>query len=220
MIRRVMPGVALLFFGGATARAQIIMPQFRHAPIAWTSLSIGWMQQGAFEDKDSGDFYDFGSGPQWRASLEMPIGASGTSVGLVGTMSRLPLVYNGSGLSSNSCLRCDADANVSQILAVLHMGGGATGFQQVVDVSGGVTLYSNFRSTAGAKLGNGATRKPMTFTIGYGFGYGFSSRSSVMLVQDYSLILLPRAPGSANNTTQQATLRLGFRYGLGDKGVR
>ena len=50
--------------------------------------------------------------------------------------------------------------------------------------------------------------------------YSFSPRASVMLVQDYSLIFLPRQPGTTNNSAQQYTTRVGLRYGLGDRGAR
>ena len=74
MTRRGLFVFALVVAGLDTARAQIIRPSFRSDPQAWTSLSIGWLQQGAFDNRDTGDRYQFGSGPQWRASLEFPIG--------------------------------------------------------------------------------------------------------------------------------------------------
>lgn len=212
-------GLLLASTRATNLRAQIIQPRFSSDPIAWTSLSIGWLRQEGFRDKDSGDVWDFGSGPQWRASLEMPIGrGGGSSWGVAGTLSRMPLIYSG-GLLTGSCARCDADANISQILGVLHLGG-TSGFHQVIDISGGATMFSNFRSTTGTKLGSGNTTTRYGFTIGYGFGYGFSPRASVMIVQDLSLLFLPRQSGNANNTAQQSATRLGFRYGLGSKGSR
>jgi hypothetical protein len=203
-----------LWLGSATlAQAQIIQgPGIRtRGPLAWTSLGIGWMQLGGLVDGESNATWDFGSAPQWRASLEFPLGR-GASIGGMATTARVPLIYSG-GLGANSCVSCDADANVSQFMATLHIGGGS-GFHQVIDVSAGTTVFSNFRSTGGTKLGGKAVTD-WTFGIGYGFGYSLSDRMSIMIVQDYGLIIHKRQSGSTNNTAQQSTLRIGARYGLG-----
>ena len=176
------------------------------------------MNQQGFCDRDTGDCWNFGSGPQWRASLEFPLGyGGGTTYGIVGTMSKTPLVYQGTGLSSSSCLNCDADANVSQILGTLRMGG-SSGFHQVIDLDAGVTLFSNFRETnTGTKLGTGKTTSNFTFAVAYGFGYGFSPRAQIFFTQEYALQILPREAGNPNNYAQQTTLRIGGRYGLGGR---
>jgi opacity protein-like surface antigen len=215
--RRWLYVLALLVAGSDIARAQIIRPVFRNDPQAWTSLSIGWFQQQGFNDRDTGAGLDFGSGPQWRASLEVPMGMGGTTIGAVGTIAKMPLVYRGSVLAANSCAGCDANATISQIFGTLRMGGGA-GFHQVIDLGAGTTMFSNFRrEDTGAKLGTGKTTSNFTFALGYGFEYGLSSRTQINLVQEYALIILPREAGSSNNTSQQRTLRIGFRYGLGSK---
>jgi len=217
--RRVPFVLGLLIVGSTVAQGQIIRPQIRSAqPSAWASLAIGFMQQQGFCDRDSGDCYDFGSGMQWRGSLEMPLGyGGGTTVGVVGTISKMPLIYRGTGLTANSCLNCDADATVSQIFGLLRMGGG-TGFHQVIDLSAGETMFSNFRTTnGGTKLGTGKLKQNFTFAIAYGFGYGLSPRAQVFFTQEYAIQILPRQAGNANNYAQQTTLRFGGRYGLGGK---
>jgi hypothetical protein len=210
--------LALLVFGSAIAQAQIIRPVFRSDPQAWTSLSIGWFQQQAFCNRDTGDCYNFGSGPQWRASLEYPVG-TGTTVGVVGTIGKMPLTFVAGSLpkpSSFTCFQCDADANVSQLLGVLHMGDGA-GFHQVIDLAAGASMYTNFRrSDTGEKItGSGPTN--FTFVAGYGFGYGFSQRAAITFETEYALEILKRQAGNANNTVQQYTIRIGGRYGLGTR---
>lgn len=216
MTRRLLLGLVLVVAGAQVAEAQIIRSGIRTSPIAWTSLSIGWMQQGGFCDPDSSACWDFGNAPQWRATLEFPVG-TGATIGAVGTIARVPLIYSSSGLSPNSCVRCDADANVSQIMGLLRIGGGS-GFHQVIDLSAGVSLFSNFRrSDDGSRLGPGEMTQAFTFALGYGFGYNLSPRTQVMLVQDYGLVIHKRQSGSADNTAQQATLRLGVRMGLGDR---
>ena len=209
--RRALFILTLLFTGAGFAQAQIIRPQIRSLrPTAWTSLAIGWAQQQGFNDPETGAAWDFGSGPQWRASLEVPMGFGATTVGVVGTIMKMPLIY-----TDGTCSRCDADATVSQIFGTLRMGGG-TGFHQVIDLDAGTTLFSNFRqSNSGTKLGTGKLTQNFTFAIAYGFGYGLSPRTQIFFTQEYALQILKRVPGSANNTARQTTLRFGGRYGLG-----
>src|SRR6185503_15959194 len=193
------------------AQAQIIRPQIRSArPTAWTSLAIGWTQQQGFNDPETGAAWDFGSGPQWRASIEFPMGYGATTVGVVGTIMKMPLIF-----SDGTCSNCDADATISQVMGLFRMGGG-TGFHQVIDVGAGTTMFSNFRqSNTGTKLGTGKMTQNFTFSIAYGFGYGLSQRTQIFFTQEYGLQILKRVPGSANNTSQQTTLRFGGRDGLG-----
>lgn len=216
MIRRTFAGLAVLIAAGASAQAQIIQGPVRSAgPIGWTSLSIGWMQQQGLCDPDTNACWSFGSAPQWRATLEFPAG-TGATFGVVGTTSRVPLTYSG-GIGTNSCSRCDADANISQVMGLLRIGGGSS-FHQVIDVSAGMTLFSNFRqSGSGMRLGSDKIIQDFTFMVGYGFGYSFSPRFQVMLVQDYGLVIHKRQPGSSQNTAQQSNTRLGLRYGLGER---
>lgn len=205
----------LLLSAGAAANAQIIdSRQVSTEPIAWTSLSVGWLQHGGLCDPDSNSCWDFGSAPQFRASLEMPVGRGGASFGVAGTTARVPLTYAGGLLSG--CSQCDADANVSQILGTFHIGG-TSGFHQVIDLNAGVTLFSNFRTTDGTRLDPDKTRSAFTFSLGYGFGYALSPRFSIMVLQDYGLVIHKRVSGDPNNTAQQSTLRIGARYGMGSK---
>ena len=218
MTRRLLLGATLLIASADVARAQIInAPIGRSRPSAWASLHIGWFQQQGIQDVASGATWSFAGAPQWRASLELPVGNGGASFGVVGTTSRVPLLYGGGILTPNSCSGCDADANVTQILGLVHLGG-FSGFHQVIDLAAGTTLYSNFRATgSGATLGPGGTVSNFTFMAGYGFGYGFSQNAQIELVQDYAILILKRQSGSSTNTAQQQNLRFGFRYGLGGR---
>lgn len=216
MNRRILLTLGLLVCAADAARAQIIQGPIRsREPVAWVSLGIGWLDQQGLRDPDSGAIWDFGSAPQWRATLEAPLGR-GASIGVAGTTARVPLIYAGSLTGPNSCARCDADANVSQIMGQLHIGGGA-GFHQVIEISAGMTLFSNFRASDGTRLGDGKTVSDFSFGIGYGFGYSFSDRTRIALLQEYGLVLHKRQPGQSNNTAQQRTTRLGLRFGLGER---
>lgn len=207
--------VALLMVSAATMEAQIIDSRRvgTGEPIAWTSLSVGWLQHGGLCDPDSNSCWGFGDAPQFRASLDMPLGR-GATVGVVGTTARVPLRYDGGLLGG--CNGCDADANVSQIFANLHLGGNS-GFHQVIDVNAGMTFFSNFRRTTGEKLDPDGIVSAFAFDLGYGFGYAFSPRFRIMLIRDWGLVIHKRIPGQTNNTANQQTTRIGLRYGLGSR---
>jgi hypothetical protein len=201
--------------GAAAAHAQIIDSRIGRTrdPIAWTSLSIGWFRQNPLCDQETNACWDFGSAPQWRGTLEFPMGR-GATVGGAATIARVPLVYNG-GIGANSCVQCDADANIVQYLANVRIGGGS-GFHQVIDLNAGTTVFSNFRSTTGTRLGGKAVTD-WSFSVGYGFGYSLSPRMQIMLLQEYGLVIHARQSGSAERTAQQSTIRIGGRVGLGDR---
>lgn len=195
-----------------SAEAQIIQPSIRTQPVAWTSLAVGWFQQGEVCGADA--CWDFGGAPQFRVTLERPLGSRAT-LGVAATAARAPLIYRG-GLLGGSCSSCDADANVTQFLGQFHMGGSGSGFHQVVDVSAGATMYSNFRGTDGTRLGPGGASFDVTFGVGYGFGVALSPRTHVTLVQGWGLTLHERQPGRSENTSVQQTTRIGARFGLGN----
>ena len=213
--RTLLGGLALMLVSAVTVDAQIIDSRQVGSgePIAWTSLSIGWLQHDDLCDPGSESCWDFAGAPQFRATMEMPMGR-GATIGLAGTTARVPLIYRGGLLSG--CTQCDADANVSQIFANVRIGGGS-GFHQVIDLNGGITIFSNFRNENASRLDPSGTVSSFTFSVGYGFGYSLSQRFQLMLVQDYGMVIHKRIAGSSTNTAQQYTTRLGARYGLGSR---
>ena len=195
---------AQIIDGGRDGRSRI------GAPKAWTSLFVGWTQHQALCDPDSDSCWDFGSAMQWRGTLEVPVG-NGVTVGAVGTHARMPLRYS-SGLLVGSV---DADANVSQVLGQLRVGGGA-GIHQVIDITAGMSLFSNFRRTSdGQRIGPTGTTRNWSFALGYGFALPLSPRAQVILLQEYGIVVGKRLQGQSSNTAQSQTLRLGMRLGLG-----
>ena len=217
MTRTTLAALALVFTAAAEMHAQIIQPVYRSRPVAWTSLSVGWFQAGDSCGAAESECWDFGGAPQFRGTLEMPVG-NAASFGIAGTMARVPLVYSRADLVlPGACSQCDADANVSQLLANFRMGGGAgAGFHQVIDLSAGTTVYSNFRSTDGARLSTGYV-SDLSFGLGYGFGYSLSQRTQVVLVQEWMLVLHERRAGSSENTSTQSNIRVGGRIALGER---
>jgi hypothetical protein len=214
---RIITGViALLVSAAPLVDAQIIQPVYRSRPVAWTSLSVGWFQQGNV-CAQADTCWDFGGAPQFRATLELPVGNAAT-FGVAGTMARVPLIYSSSNVLVGACSGCDANANVTQLLANFRMGGAAgAGFHQVIDLSAGPTFYSNFRTTDGERLGAVGTVTDLSFGLGYGFGYSLSARTQVVLVQEWMLVLHERQPGSSENTTTQSNIRVGGRVALGER---
>ena len=217
MTRLTTGALALLLAAAHALPAQIIQPVYRTRPAAWTSLSVGWFQAGDTCGAEASTCWDFGGAPQFRATFELPVG-NAASFGIAGTTARVPLVYSTSQILPGTCSQCDADANVSQILANFRLGGAAgAGFHQVIDLSAGTTLYSNFRSTDGTRLGSGKTVNDVSFGLGYGFGYSLSPRTQIMLLQEWMIVLHERRAGSSENTSTQSNIRVGVRIGLGDK---
>jgi opacity protein-like surface antigen len=179
-------------------------------PNAWVSLNIGWLQQGGLCDPGSGSCWDFGNALQWRGTLEYPMGR-GATIGVAATTARVPLGYS----SPTACAsRCDADANVSQYLGQLHIGGG-TGIQQAIDISAGMTVFTNFRATDGTRLAPAKAVSNFSFLVGYGLALPLSQNFHVTLSQEYGQIIGKRVSGQSRNTAQQNITRIGARVGLG-----
>jgi hypothetical protein len=194
-------------------QAQIIRaPAHTSTPGAFISLSVGWAQLGALCDEPTNACWNFQGAPQWRGTLDFPMGR-GAAFGVTGTTARTEVDYDGGPFSS--CGPCTAHANVSQLLGSFRIGGGnEIGFHQVIEIAGGAIFFSNFRDQGGNKLGATTTTDP-SFSLGYGFGYGFGSHAEVTLAQDYGLIIHQHHMAGTNNSAQQYTTRIGVRFGLG-----
>jgi hypothetical protein len=214
VVRRLLV-VGFLLVGAHAARAQIIdaggSGRRFGQPNAWVSLNIGWLRQQGLCDPGSGSCWDFGDAPQWRATLEYPIGR-GTTIGAAATTARVPLTYiPASGCSSD----CDADATISQYMGQLHLGGG-TGIQQAIDISAGMTVFTNFRAKdTGTRLAPAKAVSNFSFTVAYGLAVPMSQNFHVTLSQEYGQIIGKRFSGRSSNSAQQNITRLGARVGLG-----
>jgi hypothetical protein len=157
----------------------------------------------------------------YRASFEIDArntGGFGAAIGYAD----VPLDYYGGALENGgtACLqRCTAHVKVWTVLANFHMGGGL-GFHQVLDIGLGGTFYRDF-----TRDGDGASLPPLhgdvdpTLMVGVGFGYGFSPRFAISLVQDAAYVLHQREglTGSTRSYSQQYVTRLGVRYGVGSR---
>jgi hypothetical protein len=147
-------------------------------------------------------------------SLERSI-AAGASLGVRGTHARVPLTYY-SGVVAGPLVQRDADANVSQLLGTLHLASGRE-FHTALELSLGATMYSNLRRRdTGAKLPPDMSTD-FTFALGYGFGYAFSPRFAIDVMQDLTTVLHRKTGLRAgdNSSTRINSTRLVARFGLG-----
>ena len=207
---------ALVCTAANAATAQIIRPTVVSRPAGWTSLSVGWTRQQAICDPVTDACWNFADAPQYRGSLELPLGDA-AAWGIAVTSARVPLVWAGS-TSPNSCALCDANVSIIQYLGTIRLGAGtASGFQQIVELGAGATQFANFRTAAGAQLGTGKAVTDFSFAVSYGFGYNVQSRLQLYLAQEYALMIHKRATGNPNNSAQQQTLRVGARLVLGSR---
>ena len=210
--------IALVLVCASQAGAQIR----RRAPVTdepawWGSLGVGLYGANGVSDGQTNSTWDFGNGLNWqyRASLEMAL-QNQFAIGGVATFVKVPIIYSGP-----ACGQCGAHLDLTSIGASFQAGGGP-GLNQILEVSAGAAIYSNFRRDSnGQPLPPNNNIDPF-LTFGYGFGYTFNPTMQVSIVQDYGLVLHERA-GLANNqsnTLTQRSTRLNFRMGFGNRSRR
>ena len=205
--------VLLVLSAASSADAQIIRQRYSlGAPTAWFSLGAGAQQGFSVTDGTTKTTWDFGNGTQYIATLEKAF-SGGTTVGLRGTHSKVPLRYGTSALAT------DADANVSQFMGTVHVAG-STGFHSVLELSAGATMYSNFRAQSdGRQLTPTSPDLDFAFAFGYGFGYSFSSKFSIDIVQDLTTSIHQKTGLNAgdDSTVRLHGTRVMGRFGLGGR---
>ena len=226
-------GLMMIGFAGAVP-GQISGISRSSAPTWWVSGGVGTFNGQAVYDGSTSSAWDFGNRTSWqyRASLEKAI-RNQSSIGIVGTYVHVPFVYRsittavvftpGAGTGA-SCTACDAHLDMESLAATFHAGGGI-GFHQVLEVSAGATAYRNLkRDSDGAALAPANGNIDGSFLLGYGFGYGLTDHSEVVLVQDYGLVLheSTNLPTGTSNSNTVRTFRIGMRIGFGSTkpGVR
>ncbi len=203
--------LTLLAYSGAGA--QIVRPRYQlQEPAAWVSLGAAFQQAWSVTDGATRSRWEFGSATPYEASLEKAV-SGGASFGVRGSTAKVPLRYVGPAVTT------EADANVSQLFATLHVANGRA-FHTVLELSAGTTLYSNFRARSdGAKLGPAQPDTDFSFAFGYGFGYAFSPAFSIDVVQGVTTALHQKTGLSAGDDSSvriQGTRIVG-RIGLGGR---
>jgi hypothetical protein len=212
-VRRLFFALVPLLFAG-DAGAQIIRPGMRFGePAAWVSLGVALQNGFDVHDGSTGSTWQFGDATQFVASIEKPV-TSGVTFGVRGTHARVPLLYVGRVAST------DADANVSQVMALLHVSSGRE-FHSVLELGAGATIFSNFRARGSdIRLEPLSPDTDFAFAFGYGFGYSFSPTVAVdVMVQDLSTALHQKSGLNAGESTsnRMTSTRIVARFGLGGR---
>jgi hypothetical protein len=211
--------LALLPFVAADAGAQIIRPgplRFGE-PAAWASFGASLLQPWSVRDGTTGSVWQFGNATQFSVGLEKEL-SGGAALGLRGATARAPLRYTGS-TAAGAPIASDADANVSQLVATLHVASGR-GLHSVLELSAGATLYSNFRARdTNERLQPTSSDADFTFVFGYGLGYAFSPVFSLDVVQDLTTVLHQKTGlGAGDDSSARINgTRLVARLGLGSR---
>lgn len=215
--------VALGLVVASTAGAQIIrVPPRSTQQVAWLSAGIGYLSAPQLFDGTTNAEWRFSDAFEYRVSLEKGL-QGGSSFGLAVSNARTPLRYLPApgfviGAGGADCtFGCDADANISRITGLLHMGRSSVGFYQAIDLSVGATVFWNFRDRASGDRLAPTSDTDLALAIGYGFGYGFSPDMQIELVQDAGLGIHQREnlPAGTGATYRMYNTRLAVRFGLG-----
>jgi hypothetical protein len=205
--------VALVVLCVSSAQAQVFRVGATGEPSLWLSGGAGYLSHGRLHDGGSQSRWDFAGGLQWRASVERAIQREST-IGVSATYASLPLRFRS---LDGSFPALDATADVWQLLASFHAGGGR-GFHQVIQVNAGMAGFSNFqRDDTGEDLGISDT--DLTLSVGYGFGYVLGRRTHINVIQDFGYVFHSRRglPGDISGSARTQTFRLALRYGVGER---
>ncbi len=194
--------VALLVVGTGTAQAQIIRSRFPYnrEPNAWFSMGAG-IQDG-WKVLDKNFQWTFGNSTEFNVALERPVGSQ-ASIGIEGTTAMVPV-----STVQFDIVYPDYNARVSRGFLTLHLSPGSGQFHTVLNVKAGATFYS---------FENGLSDTDFSYVLGYGFGYNFTPRFSIDIVQDQVNSLHQRdgLTASSDASSRTSVTRLVGRVGLG-----
>jgi hypothetical protein len=196
------------------AAAQIIRTgRFRvRDPQWWVSGGAGWQQGFTVMDGTTDVRWDLSDALQYHAAVEHTV-SGGTTVGVRANTGRVSMNY----VPRLSTAATQADVNVTQAYAMLHVGNGRT-FRTVIELGVGATVYSDFRArSTHESLAPTSPDADFAFVFGYGFGYSVSKSFEIDAVQDLATSLHQKSGLSAgdNSSTHVSSTRLVARFGLG-----
>jgi hypothetical protein len=225
-MRRTFVAFLVLMFTAGSLSAQRRTTYSSGEPSVWLTGGVAGFTGTGVNDGGSSSSWDFGNSTNWqyRASLEKGMG-NGSSFGVSTSWARVPFVYSsntaiplpGDVTGARCATPCDAHLDLMTLLATFHTGGGL-GFHSVVELNGGIVAYDNLkRDSDGVKLAPAVGSIDPYFSIGWGFGYGFSNRTQVDFVPDYAIAIHERSglSNGVSNTDRMRSLRLTFRMGFG-----
>lgn len=207
-MRRTILFISFIAFASAPASAQVRIRPVE--PQHYMQLSVGLLSLGAVYDGSTGSTWDFGSGStMYRATIEKSL-QGGSAVGFAGGYAPVGLVYSGP-----ACGGCDASAQIWQALAFFHNGAGI-GFHQVIELTLGSTIYSNFRAKSGGAKLSPTSDADLSFSFAYGFGFGLSPGTDLEIIQEIGdgMHQKTNQPANASSLNRIGVTRLGVRLGL------
>lgn len=177
------------------------------------ALTAGIQALQGIYDGSTGTGWDFGQTVDFGGSLEKTL-ARGSAFGVAGSYARVPLrYYDAAGVTTGAN---GSDAHVEVITtAAQFTAGGGEGFHQLIQVSAGVIVFRNFTLDDGGPVPPSQDIDPR-LSIGYGFAYGFSPRSTAFIIQEYAVALHQGEglSGDDRRQYQQQSTRIGVRLGF------
>jgi hypothetical protein len=184
-------------------------------PSLWVSGGIGLQQGWTVTDGTTQTRWRLSDGQSYLLAVERPI-TRGVALGLRGSRARVSVDYTSTDPLAFTGSR-DADATISQALAMLHITAGRD-LHTVIELGAGATIYSGFRERGtGTDLPPDKADADFTFVLGYGIGYSFSNTFQIDVVQDLATALHQKTGLSAgdDSSVRISGTRLVARFGLG-----
>jgi hypothetical protein len=192
-------------------------------PSVWLSATAGLLQAETILDGRTNASWDFADNTlQYRATLETVFAPGMTFGAQVSWAPGVATAVRGLGLAdrptlANCAAECAASADLLGVAAIARVGGGR-GLHQVIELTAGVQQLRNLRLEGGGTLAP-ERDTDLHASLGYGAGFGFSSRASVSIVQEFGIVSHQRdfIPRDRNGITQQRATRVTVRFGGGTR---
>jgi hypothetical protein len=229
MMRRFLFAFLMVVFAAGSLSAQRRPRLYAtNEPSVWMTAGVSGFRGNGVNDGATSSTWNFGNSTnfQYRGSIEKGM-ANGASFGLAGSWARVPFLYSSSAIlpppgGGTQCASCDAHLDMTTLVLTFHSGAGY-GLHQVLELDGGVVAYRNLKQDSdGAKLAPSGGNVDPLFSLGYGFGYGLSNRTSLDFISTYTFGLHERdgLSNGQSNTNSMPSLRVSLRMGFGARTIR
>lgn len=202
-------------------------------PSWWVSGGVSATSIGTISDGRSGSTWTFDGDPRFlvRGTIEKTLQPT-TTIGLGVSWGTSDLRYAplagapvadllpGTPAELGACFAAGGCAALADLFAaqlVLRGGGAREGVHQILEVTGGVSGYRNFRTKASALPLTVKDAIDVNAGLGYGIGYAFGPDFHVGLVQDIGIAWHSGAelPDDVGRTYRLRNTRVTIRYGFG-----
>lgn len=202
-------------------------------PSWWVSGGVSATSINTISDGRSGSTWTFAGDPRWlvRGTIEktlqptttLGLGVSwGTTDLRFAPLAGAPVanLLPGTPAELGACFTADGCASLADLFSaqlVLRGGGAREGVHQILEVTGGVNGYRNFRTKTSALPLTVEDAIDVNVGLGYGIGYAFGPDFHVGLVQDIGIAWHSGAdlPEDVGRTYRLRNTRVTIRYGFG-----